>query len=235
MWFDKKISKRIDSMAKSKVQKTPSIRRMPTYLHKLSEMRKGGISIVATPELAKYMNLEAIVVRKDLALTGVSGQPGVGYKVKELIDAIKAYLRWDCTSEAVLVGAGSLGSAILGYDGFEEYGLKIIAAFDADPNKVGTQIHGVEVFDVARITELTGRLQVQLGIICVPAAHAQSVADAMVAGGVRGIWNFANVSLKVPDHVVVQREVIAGGLAVLSVKLAKELSGESDEEMESEL
>ena len=101
-----------------KVQKLPTIRRLPTYLYKLNEMRKSGVEIVATPELARYMNLEAIVVRKDLAATGVTGQPGVGYKVVELIESIRSFLSWDNTSEAVLVGAGSLGSAILGYEGF---------------------------------------------------------------------------------------------------------------------
>lgn len=211
-------------MANVKVQKLPTIRRLPTYLYKLSEMRKAGISIVATPELARYMNLGEIVIRKDLAITGVSGQPGVGYKVKELIEAIKSYLNWDNASEAILVGAGSLGSALLGYEGFEEYGLKIIAAFDADPGKIGTEIHGRSVFGVDRLAELVRRLQVRIGIICVPAAFAQEVADAMVAGGIRGIWNFANVSLKVPEEVVVQREVIAGGLAVLSVKMNRRLA-----------
>lgn len=211
-------------MANVKVQKLPTIRRLPTYLYKLSEMRKAGISIVATPELARYMNLGEIVIRKDLAITGVTGQPGVGYKVKELIEAIKSYLNWDNASEAILVGAGSLGSALLGYEGFEEYGLKIIAAFDADPGKIGTEIHGRSVFSVERLEELVRRLQVRIGIICVPAAFAQEVADAMVEGGIRAIWNFANVSLKVPDEVVVQREVIAGGLAVLSVKMNRRLA-----------
>ncbi len=211
-------------MANVKVQKLPTIRRLPTYLYKLSEMRKAGISIVATPELARYMNLGEIVIRKDLAITGVTGQPGVGYKVKELIEAIKSYLNWDNASEAILVGAGSLGSALLGYEGFEEYGLKIIAAFDADPGKIGTEIHGRSVFSIDRLAELVRRLQVRIGIICVPAAFAQEVADAMVEGGIRAIWNFANVSLKVPEEVVVQREVIAGGLAVLSVKMNRRLA-----------
>ena len=217
-------------MANVKVPKLPTIRRLPTYLYKLSEMRKAGISIVATPELARYMNLGEIVIRKDLAITGVTGQPGVGYKVKELIDAIKSYLNWDNASEAVLVGAGSLGSALLGYEGFEEYGLKIIAAFDVNPEKIGTEIHGRSVFDIDRREELVGRLHVRMGIICVPATYAQDVADAMVAGGIKGIWNFANVSLKVPDDVVVQREVIAGGLAVLSVKMNRKFADEEQQE-----
>ncbi|WP_294502267.1 redox-sensing transcriptional repressor Rex [uncultured Victivallis sp.] len=210
-------------MANVKVPKLPTIRRLPTYLYKLSEMRKAGIEIVATPELARYMNLGEIVIRKDLALTGVTGQPGVGYKVRELIDAIKRYLNWNNVSEAVLVGAGALGSALMGYEGFEEYGLRIIAAFDADPLKVGTEVRGRSVFDIDRLEELTRRLQVRMGIICVPADQAQDIADRMVAGGIKAIWNFANVSLKVPDDVIVQREVIAGGFAVLSVKMSRKL------------
>ena len=217
-------------MGQVKVPKLPTIRRLPTYLYKLSEMRKAGVSIVATPELARYMNLGEIVIRKDLAITGVTGQPGVGYKVKELIDAIKSYLNWDNDSEAVLVGAGSLGSALLGYEGFEEYGLRIIAAFDSDLEKIGLEVRGRSVFDVDRLEELVARLQVRMGIICVPAAFAQEVADRMVRGGIKAIWNFANVSLKVPDDVIVQREVIAGGLAVLSVKMNRKIAEEEGQD-----
>lgn len=217
-------------MANVKVPKLPTIRRLPTYLYKLSEMRKAGVEIVATPELARYMNLGEIIIRKDLALTGVSGQPGVGYKVRELVEAIKKYLNWNNVSEAVLVGAGSLGSALMGYEGFEEYGLRIIAAFDADPMKIGTEVRGRSVFDIDRLEELTRRLQVRMGIICVPADQAQDIADRMIAGGIKAIWNFANVSLKVPDDVIVQREVIAGGLAVLSVKMSRKLVEEDGQD-----
>ena len=206
-------------MGEQKLQKMPSVRRLPTYLHKLMEMRKSGQDIVATPELARYMRCSEIAVRKDLAITGAVGQPGVGYRIKDVIEAIRSYLHWDVQCEAVLVGAGSLGAALMGYDGFEEYGLKILAAFDAAPAKIGGTLHGRQIFDVKRLPELCRKLQVALGIICVPAQYAQEVADLLVQGGVRGIWNFANVRLAVPDEVVVQREVIAGGLAELSVKL----------------
>ena len=206
-------------MGEFKLQKMPSVRRLPTYLHKLMEMRRSGQDIVATPELARYMRCSEIAVRKDLAITGAVGQPGVGYRIKDVIEAIRSYLNWDVQCEAVLVGAGSLGAALMGYDGFEEYGLKILAAFDSDPAKIGGTLHGRQIFDVQRLPELCRKLQVSLGIICVPARYAQEVADLMVQGGVRGIWNFANVRLQVPDEVVVQREVIAGGLAELSVKL----------------
>ena len=207
-------------MGELKLQKMPSVRRLPTYLHKLMEMRKSGQDIVATPELARYMQCSEIAVRKDLAITGAVGQPGVGYRIKDVIDSIRSYLHWDAQCEAVLVGAGSLGAALMGYDGFEEYGLKILAAFDSDPAKIGGTLHGRQIFDVRRLPELCGKLQVRLGIICVPARYAQEVADLMVRGGIRAIWNFSNVQLSVPDEIVVQREVIAGGLAELSVKLS---------------
>ncbi|QSH41920.1 redox-sensing transcriptional repressor Rex [Lentisphaerota bacterium ZTH] len=210
-------------MGNKKVQKLPSIRRMPTYLHKLKQMRKNGLDTVSTTIMARYMNLEPIVIRKDLELTGVTGQPGVGYKIDELIDAIKSFLNWHNTAEAVLIGAGSLGRALLGYEGFEDYGLNIIAAFDADPSKIGAEINEREVFDINRLPEMTTRLQVNMGILCVPNEFAQEAADMMVEGGINAIWNFTNVSLDVPDHVVVQREVIASGLAVLSVKLNQQM------------
>lgn len=206
-------------MGERKLQKSPSVRRLPTYLHKLMEMRRSGQDIVATPELAKYMQCSEIAVRKDLAFTGAAGQPGVGYRIKDVIEAIRACLNWDRPHEAVLAGAGSLGAALMGYEGFDEYGLNIIAAFDSDPAKIGGTVHGRQVFDIRRLPELCSRLQVGLGIICVPAQYAQEVADLMVRGGIRGIWSFSNVRLQVPENVAVQREVIAGGLAELSMKL----------------
>ena len=217
-------------MGELKLQKMPSVRRLPTYLHKLMEMRKSGQDIVATPELARYMQCSEIAVRKDLAITGAVGQPGVGYRIKDVIDAIRACLNWDRPHEAVLAGAGSLGTALMGYDGFDEYGLNIIAAFDADPAKIGGTVRGRQIFDVRRLPELCAKLQVPLGIICVPSRFAQEVADLMVRGGVKAIWSFANVQLTVPDEVAVQREVIAGGLAELSVKLRRSGDGDAAKE-----
>ena len=108
--------------------------------------------------------------------------------------------------------------------------MRIIAAFDSDPEKIGLEVRGRSVFDVDRLEELVARLQVRMGIICVPAAFAQEVADRMVRGGIKAIWNFANVSLKVPDDVIVQREVIAGGLAVLSVKMNRKIAEEEGQD-----
>ena len=191
---------------------------MPTYLHKLLKMRLEGKVNVSSTELAEYMNIELIVVRKDIALTGIAGQRRVGYDINELIRYIKNYLGWQDTISATLIGAGSLGSALLGYDDFNHYGFGIESVFDADPNKIGKEIRGREVFDIATLESRLKNSPPDVAVICVSSAAAQQVADKLVSIGIKYIWNFANVSLKVPPHVVVQREVIAGGLAMLAVK-----------------
>ncbi len=212
-------------MQRDKILNTPTIRRMPTYLHKLLKMQLEGKTRVSSTELAEYMNIELIVVRKDIALTGISGQRRVGYEIDELIRYIKAYLGWENTIRATLIGAGSLGSALLGYDDFSHYGFVIDTVFDSDAAKVGKLIRGCEVFDAATLeTRLAGQVP-DIAIICVSNAAAQSVADRLVALGVRYIWNFANVALQVPDNVIVQREVIAGGLAMLTVRIKNEREG----------
>ncbi len=202
---------------------------MPTYLHKLVMMHAAGETFASTTKLAEYANLDPIIVRKDFELTGVNGHPGVGYKTDELIEGIRSFLGWNRSREACLVGAGSLGSAILGYEEFSEYGLRITSVFDVDERKIGTRIHGHTVLPVAEMTARLAGARPDIAIVCVPSAAAQSVADELVACGVKAFWNFANVCLKVPDDVLLQREVIAGGFAVLSVKINRHLPQNTEE------
>lgn len=192
---------------------------MPTYLHKLLKMRLEGKVSVSSTELAEYMNIELIVVRKDIALTGITGQRRVGYDINELIRYIKNYLGWQNTISATLVGAGSLGSALLGYDDFSHYGFGIESVFDNDPAKIGKEIRGREVFDIETIESRLKNSPPDVAVLCVSSAVAQQVADRLVALGIKYIWSFANVALQVPPGVVVQREVIAGGLAMLGVRM----------------
>lgn len=213
-------------MAKDKVQKLPSIKRLPTYLQELKLLRKEERQVVSTTLLAQRLRLESIVVRKDLEITGASGSPGVGYKVNELIDNIETFLGWNNTSEIFLVGAGALGTALLGYKGFTEYGLNIVAAFDISPEKVGTEIHGKPVLGMDAFANLTERMKIHMAILCVPCEYAQNTANLMVDAGIRAIWNFTNITLNVPDHVVLQRVNLAGDLAELSVALSEKLKEE---------
>jgi redox-sensing transcriptional repressor len=197
---------------------------MPTYLHKLLKMQAEGKVSVSSTELAEYMKIELIVVRKDISLTGIAGQRRVGYDVNELIKYIKNYLGWDDILPAVLIGAGSLGTALLGYNDFEAYGFRIEQVFDADPEKIGQTIYGRTVMDIRNMPEVFSSAKPEIAVLCVSNTAAQAVADQLVAQGVKYIWNFANVSLKVPPDVVVQREVIAGGLAMLAVKRKQDLA-----------
>ena len=206
-------------MGKHKVLNTPAIRRIPTYLHKLMLMHAAGEEFVSTSKLADYMDLDPIIVRKDFELTGIQGTPGVGFKTKELIAALRRFLGWNEQTTACLVGAGSLGSALLGYEEFAEYGLRFTYVFDADPRKQGTMIHAHEVLDVRQMHKVLKLAPPpDIGIICVPSSVAQMVAEELVKCRVKAIWNFANVCLKLPHDVIVQREVIAGGFALLSMK-----------------
>lgn len=194
------------------------VKRFPLYLRVLREMAEQGETFASGPVVAKALALDPIVVRKDLSQTGVRGTPRRGFPLFEIISAIEHFLGWNTATKAVLAGAGKLGSALLGYAGFHNQGITIVAAFDINPKKRGT-IASVPVFPASQITETVRRLKVTLGILTVPADQAQAVADALVAGGVRGIWNFTPVQLSVPANVKIKREDLAASLAVLSRRL----------------
>ncbi len=208
-----------------KIQRTPTLRRMPTYLHKLYLMRQEGKTYASCTDLAKYMNIDLIVTRKDIAMTGLAGHRHYGYRIDELIDAILRYVGWDQMVPATLIGAGALGSALLGYSDFAAYNLRIESVFDINPAKIGTQIHGHTVQDIALIKERLQNAPPKIAIMCVSNTAAQPVADTLIDLGIRYLWNFANVCLTVPENVIVQREVIAGGFAVLAAKIKAAESG----------
>lgn len=204
----------------------PTLRRLPAY-HGLLKHQEVGQETVSCTQIAAALHLDPTQVRKDLAVTGIVGRPKVGYRVEELIEAIEAFFGWNNVTDAFLAGVGSLGSALLGYRGFAEYGLSIVAAFDNDPAKVGSVVHGVRVLHLEKLQELAERMSVKVGIITVPASAAQGVADLMVAGGIRGLWSFAPATLEVPEHVIVEEERLSASLAVLSGKLRHRLRSEA--------
>jgi redox-sensing transcriptional repressor len=201
----------------------PSVRRLPSYLRLLYELQARGRDVVSCTHIADELGLVSVQVRKDLSITGIVGKPKVGYQIPELIVAIETFLGWRNTKDAVLVGAGSLGAALLGYEGFKEFGLNVLVGFDSDPAKVGTQIHGKEIFPMEKLPNLVKRIHVLIGILAVPACVAQEVADLMVEAGIRAIWNYTSMSLRVPDTVVVEDVKLAASLAVLSSRLADSL------------
>lgn len=200
------------------------VRRLPAYLQLLRALQAEGRDFVSGTVLAGVHHLEPVIVRKDLAITGVIGTPRLGFPVKELTEAIERFLGWDQATQAVLVGTGNLGAALLGYQSFADFGLRIVGAFDTDPRKIGREIKGHPVHALVRLPGFVARQKIALGVLTVPAASAQAAATVMVRAGIRGIWNFTSVKLQVPAEVVVQKEDLAEGLAVLSHRLSH-LSG----------
>ncbi len=211
-----------------KIAKLPSIQRMPQYLHVAKKLLDDGKSVVSTTFLAKELGVEPIVARKDLEMTNLVGQSGIGYKLKDLITAVENFLGWNNATDAFLVGVGAMGSALLKYDGFNDHGINILAGFDVAHNLLGMDINGRKVFHVDSLPNLARRMKINIGILCVPEENAQEAADMLIRGGIRAIWNFTPKKLSVPDDVVVQRELLASGLAVLSVKLSQMFAEEND-------
>ena len=204
-----------------KAAPVPTLRRLASYYHCLKQFEGTGRDTVSCTHIAESLMLDATQVRKDIEMTGLVGKPKVGYPVRGLIEAIETFLGWDRLSDAFLVGAGNLGAALLGYTRFSHYGLNIVAAFDIAPGKIGTRLYGREVLPLDKLTNLASRMHVAVGIITTPAEVAQTVANLMVAGGVRAIWNFAPVMLDVPADVIIENVSLASSLAVLSSRLAR--------------
>ena len=203
-----------------KVPKLPSVKRLPSYLHELKLLRDQNQQIVSTTYLAQKLGLEPINVRKDLELASSPGSPGVGYSVQSLITGIENFLGWNDDTPVFLVGVGNLGPALLGYRGFAEYRFNIVAAFDNDPEKIGSSVHNKPVYHVDQLHELAESMQVKIAILSVPCEYAQKAADHIVTAGLKAIWNFTNTTLALPPEIVQQKVNMAGDLAELSVKLA---------------
>ncbi len=199
----------------------PTIRRFPAYLRLLKAYEIKREYWVSATKLAVDLNLKPIQVRKDMSCTGVEGKPKVGFKIHDLIHAIEHHLGWDNTSDAILVGAGNLGHALIGYKGFENYGLHIMAVFDSDENKIGSRVCGITVLPMNQLKYTIERLGIHIAIITVPAEAAQEVADQLVVSGIKGVWNFAPKNLHLPEHIIVQRTDLATSFAELSSRIKK--------------
>ncbi len=199
----------------------PTVRRLPTYLNVVKNLQQSNEKHVSAPTLARMLRLDPTQVTKDLSYTGIMGKTRVGYVISELVNALEDFLGFNRKHEAFLVGAGFLGSALIQYQGFRESGMRIVAAFDIDSHKVGQEISGVPVFDLEKFRDLADRLHISIGIITTPPAEAQNIADLMIGWGIKAIWNFAPVALKVPEHIILQDTHIYANLAVILNKLDK--------------
>ena len=198
------------------------LKRLPGYLSYLRSIPETGSPYISATALASALGMGEVQVRKDLAMVSNGGRPKIGYLRESLIEDISQFLGYDNTTDAILVGAGKLGQALLGYKGFEAYGLNILAAFDVNAADRQT-VEGKSIYPMEQMESFCRSNKVLMGIITVPAKHAQAVCDQLIACGIKAVWNFANTHLDVPDGILVQNENMATSLAVLSMHLQAQI------------
>ena len=194
------------------------LKRLPVYLSYLKSLPEGSNTYISATALANALGMGEVQVRKDLAMVSDGGRPKIGYLRESLMEDISQFLGYDNTTDAILVGAGKLGQALLGYSGFDAYGLNILAAFDIAPATEQTE-DGKPILPMEELESFCRTNKVLMGIITVPGENAQEVCDKLIACGIKAIWTFATVHLEVPPHILVQYENMATSLAVLSMHL----------------
>ncbi len=204
----------------------PTLERLATYLRFLIDLDQSNIETISSAEVERQTGINAAQFRKDLsyffASFGEFGKPGVGYNVKDLQNRIARILKIDNEQRVVLVGAGNLGSALVGYPGLKEHRLNLVAVFDNNYGKIGRPLWNLEIQDVMRLKEANQRLGARIAILAVPAIAAQQVTDLLVDAGIHAILNFAPLMLRVPSHVFVRNVSFLQELAVLSYHLSAE-------------
>lgn len=189
--------------------------RLPAYLQYLRSLDREENANISATVIAKALGLGEVQVRKDLSAVSGAGRPKLGYHTNDLIKRLEEVLGRYSPAKAVIVGAGRLGNALLGYNGFADYGLEISAAFDSDPSKLIDANACKAVYPLSMLEEYCRSEEIKIAVITVPAVAAQDICDRLVACGIDAILNFAPCSLSVPDNVILQNENLALSLAHL--------------------
>ena len=204
-------------MEKTEMTKA-TLGRLPHYLQLLRELPLDDVPYISATVIAKKLSLGEVLVRKDLNVVSGAGKPKVGYKTADLIKSIEAHLGQGDMTNAVLVGAGKLGKALLEFDDFEDYGVKIIAAFDCNEAPIRYN-SSIEILPMKDFDSFCKQNNVRIGIITVGAGSAQDVCNQMVSSSITAIWNFAPCNLEVPDGILLKQERLALSLAYLNNKI----------------
>lgn len=207
----------------------PTLRRLPWYLSICRLLKEKGESYVSSTRLAKEINIDASQIAKDLSYVNIVGRTRVGYEVAALIDVLEDFLGFTSLHRAFLFGAGRLGGALLRDSGLKQFGLEIVAAFDVNPKLVGKSIAGIPVYHINDFGEKLDQYKVKIGVLTVPISIAQEVTDKMVAWGIKGVWNFTPLRIRVPQNIVVQNTSLYAHLALMFNRLNAINEEEGDE------
>lgn len=194
-----------------------TLKRLPQYLRILKSKKQENIINISSTTIANELRLNPIQVRKDLALISKnSGKPGIGFDINELINDIEVFLDLNNTKNAIIVGAGRLGQALMNYNGFEN-SVGIAMAFDNDKSKCDNK----NIFHVSKMKEKIEDANIHIGIITVPKEYAQEVCNQMIGAGIKAIWNFAPVNLQIPEDIAIKNEDLSASLSILVKQMDK--------------
>lgn len=197
----------------------PTLRRLPWYLSNLKLLRQKGERFVSSTQMSKGINIDASQIAKDLSYVRIAGRTRVGYEVDTLIAVLEDFLGFTQMHKAFLFGVGSLGGALLRDTGLRHFGLQIVAAFDVNPKLVGTDLGGIPIFHSDEFEQKMQEYDVNIGVLTVPIEIAQAIADKMVDGGIKAIWNFTPFRIRVPEQIVVQNTSLYAHLALMFNRL----------------
>lgn len=193
----------------------PTLRRLPWYLAYVNMLRAQKIEYVSSTQISRKINVDASQIAKDLSFLNIKGKTRIGYQVESLAAELSSFLGFHEDHTAFIIGAGSLGSALIQDSGLMQYGLHIVAGFDVDEKIVGTEICGIPIFDISELKAKEQLYKAEIGILAVPVEHAQESADLLAECGLKAIWNFTPFRIKVGDGVVIQNTSIYAHLAVM--------------------
>lgn len=197
----------------------PTLRRLPWYLSNVKLLKQKGEQYVSSTQISKEINVDASQIAKDLSYVNISGRTRVGYEVDALIEVLEDFLGFTDMHKAFLFGVGSLGGALLRDSGLKHFGLEIVAAFDVNPNLIGTHINGIPIFHSSEFVKKMKEYDVHIGVLTVPIEIAQQITDSMIAGGIKAVWNFTPFRIRVPEDIVVQNTSLYAHLAVMFNRL----------------
>lgn len=197
----------------------PTLRRLPWYLSNVKLMKQRGEVYVSSTKISKEINIDSSQIAKDLSYVNISGRTRVGYHVDTLISVLEDFLGFTNVHKAFLFGVGSLGAALLSDSGLAHFGLEIVAAFDINPDLVGTKVAGIPVYHSDEFEEKMKEYDVNIGVLTVPIEIAQQITDKMVDGGIKAVWNFTPFRIRVPEDIVVQNTSLYAHLALMFNRL----------------
>ena len=193
----------------------PTIRRLPWYLSYVRMLDNLNVEYVSSTQISKQLNVQSSQIAKDLSFLSIRGKTRIGYEVSSLLEELENFLGFNRHHDAVVIGTGSLGTALMQDHGLEHYGLKIVAGFDVREEVIGKRLGGLPVLDINELASWQQEHRVSIAILTVPVERAQETADLAIASGVTALWNFTPYRIKAPEEVVIANTSIYAHLAII--------------------